>query len=58
MRLKMVLVAGVVAVGSMVSAAPAQADVDESPLCPYSNPNACCGWVFIGSKGIKLFDCW
>lgn len=55
MRLKSLLVAGVLAAASMLFAAPAQAD---SPLCPHSNPNACCGWVYIGQKGIKLFDCW
>ena len=56
MRLKSLLVACIVAAGSMAVAAPAQAD--SGPLCPYSNPNACCGWIFIGEKGYKLFECY
>lgn len=58
MRLRSLIVAGVVAAASMGFAAPAQADADASPLCPYSNPNACCGWIFVGEKGYKLFDCY
>ena len=54
--LKTLFATGALVLSLFVVSPPAYAD--HLPTCPYENHNACCGWIFIGSKGIKLFDCW